>query len=102
MQDLVVNAVAGRYEHQLLGCGFERGLDLFPRIILEAFDRDRAHLLIEALEPTKPVENAPAPEELIGIGWKLVAMGAEHKARVGTMIVEIACDDAGLQHATER
>ena len=100
--DAGVHAVAGAHAHKLFGSPGDGGLDLQPRILDEAVEHDRVHFVVHALETAEPVEHALAPEEHIGVVRQLVAMRAKLQTRIGTMIVEIARDDAGLQHAAER
>jgi len=62
---------------------------------------DEAHLFVEAAEATELVEDAVAPQEIIGGCRQFVAVRTKLEPRGWTMVVEIALDDAILQHAAE-
>src|SRR5205807_1919887 len=100
--DLGVHPIASGYAHELLDCGAERGLDLLPRILQEALRHDRTHFAVEVLETAEPIEYAAAPEEIVASRRKLIAMGAQPQTRIRAMVVQIAGDDTGLQHAAEQ
>src|SRR5262245_25658523 len=99
--DLIVRAVTGRDQPQLRYRSRKGGFDLLQRILLQTVQDDEAHLLIEAAEATEFVEDAVAPQKIIGGCRQLVAVRTELEPRGWTMIVEIALDDAILQHAAE-
>ena len=100
--DRIHHAFAGVDAHQLARRRQQRHLGLQRRIVAQAFQHDRGHLVAQAVEAAEPVEHAFAPEERVGIGGQFVPMRAEPQPRVGAMIGEIARDDAVLQHAAER
>src|SRR5579859_5459285 len=60
------------------------------------------HLVAEPLEAAKLVEHAVAPQELVGGGGQLVAVGAELQLFLAAMLVQIFRDNAVLEHAAER
>ena len=51
---------------------------------------DKTHLVVQALEAAECVEHALAPQELIGGGRELIAVGAELQFLLRTMIPQIA------------
>jgi hypothetical protein len=82
--------------------GAQRGLGLHGGIIAQAAEHDGAHLIAEAGKAAEFVEHALAPQERVGVERQFVAVRAQLELRVRTMIIEIAGDDAVLQHAAER
>ena len=99
--DLVVRASTARDQPQLRCRSRNGGFDLLQRIFLQTAQDDKAHLLAEAAEATELVEDAVAPQEVIGGRRQLIAIRTEFEPRGWTMVVEIALDDAILQHAAE-
>ena len=99
--DLIVRAVTGRDQPQLPRRSRKGGFDLLQRILLQTVQDDEAHLFVEAAEATELVEDAVAPQEIIGGCRQFVAVRTKLEPRGWTMVVEIALDDAILQHAAE-
>src|SRR5262245_16963279 len=99
--DLIVRAVAGRDQPQLPCRSRKGGFDLLQRILLQTVQDDEAHLLVEAAEATELIEDAVAPQKIIGGCRQLVAVWTKLEPHEWTMVVEIALDDAILQHAAE-
>ena len=75
---VVDHAFAGRDPGELVGGGGERHLELQAGIVVQAAEHDLAHLVAKAVEAAELVEYAAlaAPEEHVGVGGKLVAVGA--------------------------
>src|SRR6202790_3540667 len=96
-----VDSLAGGDPDQLARGGDNGGLRLPERIFDERMRDDKTHLVVHAIEAAERVEHAVAPQELIGGGRQLVAIGAELQFRLRTMFLQIASDDAILQHSPE-
>ena len=101
MRNPAVGAFPGADAYELMSGGHDRRLRLPQRIFGQRMQRDEAHLVIQAFEPAERVEHALAPQEFIGSGGKLVAIGTELQFGLRTMIPEVARNDAVLQHPAE-
>src|SRR5262249_56322640 len=96
---LIVRALAGRDQPQLPCRGRKGGFDLLQRILLQTVQHDEAHFLAEAAEAAELIEDAVAPEKIIGGRRQLLAVKTKLEPRRGAMIGEVALDDAIPEHA---
>src|SRR5262245_35218510 len=94
--DSIMCPVPGRDQGELARGGRQCSFDLLQGILLQAVQDDEAHFIPEPGEAAELIEDAIAPEEVVGVRRQLVAIRAEPEPRVRAMVIEVSLDDAVL------
>ncbi len=97
LADQRLDAAVGAEGDELLGRGARRGLQVHPRIALDAVEDHAGRFRRHALESAElPERRLPFPQPVVGAARQVGLVGAERVARLRAGVVEQALGDAVL------